>query len=329
MPGRVRIGFVGTGGIAGAHIERLREIPEAQIVALCDVDEGRVQAAAEPLGSAVFTDASKLIEQAEIDALYICVPPHAHGDIEVTAARKGLHLFVEKPVSLYLDQAQRALKAIREAGVMTQTGYVLRYFPGSEQLKEFLADKPVGTAHVSRWNGLPGLPWWRRYDQGGGQLVEMTTHQVDLLRWVMGEVEAVSACYSFDRLHREEPGVTVPDSQAVLLQFASGAVATINTSCAVGSAGLMSMDLAIRDARVNWKSDGITVEPADAYPVSPLPATSGNIDEAFVRAVSSGDRSLLRSPYDDAMKSLSVTLAANLSAEQGGRLVRMKELLKE
>src|SRR5207249_348150 len=98
----------------------------------------------------------------------------------------------------HLKEIPEALVAAvceRKAGVMSQVGYSLRYLGSAIRLKEFLKDKPVGSAHCFRWGGLPGVPWWRKYDQGGGQLVEMTTHQVDLLRWVMGEVEAVSASY--------------------------------------------------------------------------------------------------------------------------------------
>jgi predicted dehydrogenase len=323
--GIVRIGLIGTGSIASFHIKNLQEIPEARITAVCDIDEQRARDAADPLGAEVYSNASHLIGEAELDALYICVPPYAHGDMEIQAARKGLHLFVEKPVNLYLDQAKCAAEAIRAAGILTQTGYVLRYMAGSEQLKAFLADKPVGTAHVFRWNGLPGGPWWRRYDRSGGQLVEMTTHQVDLLRWALGEVAWVSASYSFGRLHKDEPDVTVPDSQTILLGFESGAAATISTSCALGN-GYASMDLAVKGARVSWKGSGITLDPPDAYPLPPLPEATMNVDEAFLRAVVSGDRSLLRSPYEDAMKSAAVTLAANLSAEEGGRQVRLEEM---
>jgi len=329
MAGTVRIGLIGTGGIAQAHLKRLREITQAEVVALCDIDEARVRAAAEPLGAAVYTDSAKLIADEQLDALYVCVPPFAHGDIEIQAARKGLHLFVEKPVNLYADAAREASEALRAAGVLTQVGYTLRYLPQFVRLHAFLTDKEVGAAHVFRWGGLPGSPWWRRYDQGGGQLVEMTTHQVDLLRWCMGEVAAVSAAYSFDRLHRGEPGVTVPDTQAVLLHFASGAAATISTSCAIGKAWMGGLDFVLKDARVSLKGEEIQFDPEGVYEQPAAPGDVLDIDNAFVQAVAMGDRSLLKSPYDDGLRSLAVTLAANRSAEEGGRLVRLTEILPE
>src|SRR5205823_4040929 len=133
----------------------------------------------------------------------------------------------------------------------------------------------------------------RRYDQGGGQLVEMATHQVDLLRWVMGEVEAVAASYSFNRLFKGMANVTVPDSQAILLHFRSGASATISLNCSLSQTWMGGMTFALRDAKVSVQNEGIQVEPEGVYPVPPLPAELITADEAFVRAVATGDRSLL------------------------------------
>lgn len=323
----VKLGIVGVGGMGKGHLRGLAAIPNARLAAVCDWDGDLARSVAEPLGAAVYTDGSKMIAEADIEALYICVPPHTHEDLEVRAAERGLHLFVEKPVSLYMDQARAALEAVQKAGVMSQVGYQLRYWPNVRQLRAFLAGREVGGASVCRWGGAPGKDWWRCYDQGGGQLVEMTTHQVDMLRWVMGEVEAVSASYSFDRLFKGEPGLTVPDTQTVLLRFASGAAATISTSCAAGKTGLNTMDFVIRDGKVSVKGEAITVEPEGAHALPPPPGEDMTADEAFVRAVATGDRSLLLSPYEDGMKTAAVTLAANRSAEEGGRLVSVAEVL--
>jgi predicted dehydrogenase len=325
----VRIGFVGVGGIAQAHIKQLREVPQAEIVAVCDIDKSRAETTAGALNAAVYTDGARLIALERLDALYTCVPPNAHGDLEIMAARKGIHLFVEKPVNLRLDAAHRVSSAIRETGVMSQAGYVLRYRPVFVRMREFLQDKEVGAAQVVRWNGLVGAPWWRRYAESGGQLVEMTTHQVDLLRWFIGEVEWVSASYSLNRLHRDDPTVTIPDSQAVLLRFRNGAVATINTSCAIGEAWHGGMDFAIENSRASVLGEEIVLDPPESYPLPPEPPDAPGIDESFVRAIVAGDRSVLKSPYEDAIRTLAVTLAANRSAEEGGRPVHLEALMRE
>ena len=277
----------------------------------------------------MYSDGQKLIRDEQLDALYLCVPPTAHGNLEILAAQKGIHLFVEKPVNITLKAASAVSQAIRDCGVMSQAGYVLRYLPLFMRAREFLKNQEVGTAHVFRWNGLVGSPWWRRYDESGGQLVEMTTHQVDLLRWIMGEVKAVSASYSRDRLHRGDPTVSVPDSQAVLLRFRSEASATISTSCAIGTAYHGGIDFVINGARVSIQGEQIVVDPPDSYALPPEPIDCPGIDESFVRAVATGDRSLLKSPYDDAAVTLAVTLAANRSAEAGGCQINLDEFTRQ
>jgi predicted dehydrogenase len=323
----VQVGFIGVGGIAGWHINHLKEIPECRIAAVCDIDAARAKTVADPLGAAVFPDAARLIAEAKIDALYVCVPPFAHGDIEIRAAQRGLHMFVEKPVNLCVESGRKALDAIKKAGVLSQSGYSLRYMASSIRLREFLKDKTVGTAHVYRWGGMPEVPWWRKYDQSGGQLVEQTTHQVDLLRWVMGEVEAVSASYSLGRVYKDRPDVTIPDSQAILLHFKSGASATINTSCGTGKTGINQIDFVIRDAKVQWKGDTLTCDPEGTYQLPPAPTETPTIDASFIRGIVSGNAAFHKSPYEDALRSVAVTIAANRSAEDGGRLVEVEELL--
>ena len=325
----VRLGIVGVGSMGQAHVRGITAIPNARLTAVCDVDEALARAAAEPIEATVYLDARQMIAEADIEALYVCVPPYAHGDIELRAAERGLHLFVEKPVNLYIDEAIKVRDAIEAAGIMSQVGYQCRYWPQIRQLYFALADKEVGSANVCRWGGAPAKEWWRRYDQSGGQLVEMATHQVDMLRWTMGEVESVSASYSFERLFEGEQGLTVPDSQTVLLRFASGASATITCSCGLGKASYSSMDFIVRDAKISLKGETVTIEPEDAYPLPSLPEIVTTADEAFVEAVATADRSLLLSPYADGLKTAAVTLAANRSAEEGGRLVQMTELVPD
>jgi predicted dehydrogenase len=322
----VRLGIVGVGIMGMHHVRGLQEVAGARLTAVCDWDADKARTAAEPLGAAVYTDGAKMIAEADIEALYICVPPHTHEDLELRAAARGLHLYVEKPVNLCMEQALRVQEAVRKAGVLTQVGYQLRYFPAYRQLHDFLVDKEIGTAHTFRWSGQAGRDWWLKYDQGGGQLVEQTTHQIDLLRWIMGEVEAVSASYSFNRLYRDEPGITIPDSQAALLHFRSGASATVSTSCALNKAWQGGMYFVLSEGKASFNGEVVSVEPEGSYPIPPQHAGAMSADEAFVRAVATGDRSLLLSPYEDGLKTAAVTLAANRSADEGGRLVRIDEM---
>src|SRR5439155_14451093 len=141
----VRIGFAGTGGIAGSHLINLVRIPEAEVVALHDVDKERCDLAMrringqqdqlarpgspEPrkLQAKVYTDFKAMLNEAGLHALYICVPPFAHGELEFAAVDAGLALFVEKPVALSLDLARQVAQAIQRQGLVSSSGYQTRY----------------------------------------------------------------------------------------------------------------------------------------------------------------------------------------------------------
>src|SRR5437016_3255 len=126
MPDKVKIGFVGTGGIANSHLGRLAEIEAAQIVALCDVAEERVQEASRRWGGKTYTDYRQMLETETLDALYVCIPPFAHENAEILAAQKGIHLFVEKPVVLDLELGVRIKEVVEKAGIITSVGYGMR-----------------------------------------------------------------------------------------------------------------------------------------------------------------------------------------------------------
>lgn len=321
--GKVRIGFIGAGSIARSHIRRLtEEVPEAEIAAVADTIRSVAEEAA-PEGAEVFEDYHEMLGEVGLDAVYACVPPDAHGDMEVVAAKRGIHLFVEKPVNRTMKEALRVDKALSEAGVITAVGYSLRHFAFFDQLKAVLRERPAYQAVVIRWGGLPDKAWWKSMKSSGGQLVEMVTHQMDLLRALMGEVKTVAASYG-GAMHTEK--VDIPSNYSVVLEIEGGKSAVVSSACGAAQ-GRNDMVLLAREAviEVNY-GKGIVVRPENAFKV-PEVAAPLSIDAAFVKAVQSGDRSVIRSDYKDAIRSLAVSLACNLSAEEG-RMVAVDELLK-
>lgn len=322
MDSKVRIGFVGAGGIARHHLSQLKNLPDAEIVGITDVVEDRAREAAQQFGGEAYADALALMDHAKPDALYVCVPPFAHTDAEIRGAERGIHLFVEKPVALTLEKAQEIAAAIRQSGVMSSVGYVLRYFKGTTQAKLLLEGREIAMIASNRWSGVPDAPWWRVMDQSGGQLVEMTTHQVDLMRVLAGEIVEVSARSDF-RVLKDLPNFSIPDAQIVLFQFASGAIGYLSTSCVLTAGGGRSdLDFLTRDAVIRWEGETASVSPEGAVAVPEVSEPHLSIDEAFVKAVSTGDRSFIRCDYDDGLLTLDVTLCANRSAAEGGRPVK-------
>lgn len=318
----VKIGFIGAGGNARGHMTRLSELDEAKIVAICDISEETAQSAIDEFGGVAYTDHHTMLDEAEMDALYISVPPFAHTDAEVLAAEAGLHLFVEKPVVMDVDHGLEILSAIRDAGTLSSVGYQLRLMETSNRIKAYLADRTVAMISSHRWGGLPGVPWWRVMDQSGGQLHEQTTHQVDLMRYCTGhEIVEVYAKYDLLTMGDVE-SITIPDSQAAVFTFDNGTIATVTTSPMMTEGGGKSdLNFLLRDQIVGWSTGSVSVSGAEAPDLEgearELPDAPANIDEAFVRAILADDQSIIPCSYEEGLRTADVTLAANESARTG------------
>ena len=175
----VKVGFIGTGGISRPHRKHLKNMDDVEVVAMCDLEKDRVAEAAEEWNAAVYTDYKTMLENEEMDALYVCIPPFAHEEQEIITAEKGIALFVEKPVSVIMEKAREVDAAIRKNNVVSCVGFQGRYLDIITQTKDLLKDRPVGMAMGYWMGGMPQVPWWRRKEMSGGQAVEQTIHVTD------------------------------------------------------------------------------------------------------------------------------------------------------
>jgi predicted dehydrogenase len=313
----VRIAFVGAGGIAGAHLEALAKIAQAQVAALCDVNEERVKQAAGKRGVPAYTDHHEMLQKEEIQALYVCTPPFAHTDAEIIAAQKGIHLFIEKPVAISLEKAIEIRGAIEQAGVVSSVGYHWRYLDRADKLKQALADQEIGMVLGWWLGGLPGVAWWRVMRESGGQMHEQTTHIIDFGRYLAGDIDEVFAAYALRAL-RDVQSLDVPDVGTVTLRFKSGAVGTISNTCMLGGYGTAGVQVICRDLFCRLEGDSLlVVRKGEKKEFKGDADVRLKQNEAFINAIVSGDRSGIRSTYADAVKSLAVSLAANESADTG------------
>ena len=319
MAGQVKVGFVGTGGIAtGFHLPALKEIEGVTIAAMCDADRVRAQSASDKFGGRVYGDHRELLEKEQLDALFVCLPPFAHSDAELLAAAKGVHLFVEKPVVLDMKKGLEIAEAIEKAGIISCVGYQVRYMPVSSALRDFLKGKTIAMVAGNRWGGVPGdeSHWWRVMEKSGGMLHEMATHNVDFMRYIAGDIASVCARYSLKALVGVR-NLTVPDTQVAVLEFKNGATGYFAATCALTQGGgWSSTDIILKDMMLRTNFSQITVSPEGAATIS-LPEQGVSIQQAFIHAIRTGDRSAIRSDYWDALKTTEVTLGANESAKTG------------
>jgi predicted dehydrogenase len=298
-------------------MKALNKIEDVDITAICDVSEDTAKRVAEEQKATAYTDYKEMIDKEELDALYIVVPTFAHFDAEILAVQKGIHLFSEKPVAPTMEKALEILEAVKKADVITCVGYQLRYFGFVQQAKKFLTGREVAMAVVARHHGYAKTPWWRVMAQSGGQMVEQTTHQVDMLRYLIGEVDEVHAYYAL-RAMKDVENFDIPDVYALNMKFNNGALCSLTSACCMekGGGGSGSTFLLTDSLSMSFGRDGIVVTPEDAAEPGDLPDT-GDIDAVFMDAIRRNDSSNILSDYEEGVRSLDISLAANKSAETG------------
>ncbi len=234
MASDIRIGILGTGGIAGTHAKNLERIPGVRIVALCNrhLEKAEKFNQRHGGGAKCFDNFQKMLEEVEMDALYVCMPPGCHnGEVEAAAAR-GIHLFLEKPIALDLARAQSMADAVKSSGVKCQIGHHLRASEPVRKLKQMIRDGSAGRPLLmqARWfcNSLYG-DWWRDPEIGGGQLIEQAIHIYDLTRYFFGDVDVVTG-FRGNLGHARFPQYRVDDTSASTIRFRNGAIASICAS---------------------------------------------------------------------------------------------------
>ena len=311
----LRVGFIGTGGIAqGFHMPALEKIKDVQVVAVCDKARVRARTAAERCGATAYSDYSDMLKAERLDACYVCLPPFAHGTIEVELANRGIPMLVEKPVHLDIKTARRAANTITRKKLVSAAGYQDRYQGIIGRAQKFLA-KREAAMFIGYWmGGMPGVYWWRRRSLSGGQIAEQTTHIFDLARYLFGEVKTVFAGGRLG-LMEDVPKYNVDDASAVTLVLRSGMLGVIFSACCLETGGKCGMDIFCKDARLEYAErtslNIIEKNHTEFFRMADDLALLEN--KAFIEAVRRGDPSLVRSAYPDAVKSLEVCLAANES----------------
>jgi len=312
----IKVGFVGAGGIASAHMNTLQAVDDVQIVAVADVDKDRAESSAARFVAKAYSDHRDMLNNEKLDALYVCVPPFAHEDQECLAARKGIHLFVEKPVAVNMEKAREIRGAIRKNKIISAVGYHWRYQSNTDRAKEILKEKTIGMVLGYWMGGSPGVSWWRRMEQSGGQIVEQTTHIFDLARYLCGDVREVYAAYA-NRVSEKMPSFNIFDVGTVTLKFASGVVGTISNTSILSTPYTVGLHVIAQDLVLEIHGDLKIIEPGHTEVFSGSVNAMLEENRAFINAIKSGDSSGIRSTYEDAVKTLATTLACNESANTG------------
>ena len=313
----VRLGFIGTGGNMNRHLRELTEIGGTKFVAFCDIVVEKAEQAVTQYGGKAYGDYNQMLASEELDAVYISIPPFAHGAPERAVIAAGLPMFVEKPVHMDTAEAKDIAAEVEERGIITACGYQERYLDIIDKAQELLATRRVGF-FMGYWMG--GMPsgWWREKAKSGGQLMEQTTHEFDMARYLFGEVKTVYAVARYDLIPNTD--YDIEEASAVSLQFESGVFGIMFSACFTTNGLRRSgLDIFCEDGSLEYHlRSALVLSTADETTTwNPQNNCTIEMDSTFIDAVRTGDGSAIRSPYSDAAKTAILSIAANHSLETG------------
>lgn len=235
-----KIGYAVLGlGIGMAHVAAVRESENADLVAVCDINEKRLAKVAALDGSVtLYRDFEELIADERVDVISICLPSGMHADFAVRAMEAGKHVLVEKPLDITYEKAmaieEARLRTGKKVGVVFQNRYNFNIYPMREAIESGRLGKLVLGTFATKWfrdqSYYDGTGGWRgTWDMdGGGSLINQAIHTVDLMCYLMGEVESVTSTMGI-----YNHSIDTEDLTATLVKFKNGATGTfVSTTCA-------------------------------------------------------------------------------------------------
>ncbi len=253
---KIRAGFIGCGGIANnKHMPSIKQIDEVEIVAFCDLVKEKAEKSARDFGTEtakIFTDYKELLKE-ELDAVYVCTPNRSHSQITVDALLSGKNVMCEKPMAINYQEALAMIDAAEKSGKLLTIGYQNRYRPDSIYLKKECEEDVLGDIYYAKAKAIRrrAVPTWgvflNEYEQGGGPLIDIGTHALDLTLWMMDNYKPKYAVgTTYHKLNKEtEPGnafgewnpeeFTVEDSAFGFVVMENGATITLEASWALNT----------------------------------------------------------------------------------------------
>jgi UDP-N-acetyl-2-amino-2-deoxyglucuronate dehydrogenase len=308
----MRIGIIGGGNISETHARAAASIPDVEVVAFHGGNRERTARLAAQFNGVVYEDLDRFLDHdPAIDIVAIGSPSGRHAEQGIAAARRGIHVLVEKPLDITTERADELIAAAEEAGVKLGVFFQDRLHPAVVEIRSMIDSGRLGSPVMisgrvkwhrppeyyaqSRWRGTWAL-------DGGGALINQAIHTVDLVQWLFGAIARVYGTTA-TRVH----DIEVEDTAAAVVEFTSGALGTIEAATSVfpgydrrlevtGSEGTVVLEHD-RLERVNLRSGGSSalVSGADANASSSSPVVSDvsghrRILEDFIRAIETNGR---------------------------------------
>ncbi len=251
MAKKVRVGVIGAGAIGPAHLRNYQANRSAELVAVCDVDQGRAKAAASQYSIPnVYTDYKAMLKAGGLDAVSVCTPNCDHGPQTIDALKAGLHVMCEKPLAMNAAEARKMVDTAKAKKKILMTAQCMRYSGAAQSLKKMcdagrFGDLYFGKAMLLRRSGIPRGWFQDKVQAGGGPLLDIGVHVLDLLWYLMGCPTPVAAYgVTFDYLGKSGQGMggwgvgynpgpfSVEDLASGLIRFEGGQAISLEASWA-------------------------------------------------------------------------------------------------
>ncbi|MCY9665777.1 inositol 2-dehydrogenase [Paenibacillus alginolyticus] len=229
---KIKLGIIGAGRIGKLHVDNLKNLKNVEIKSISDIFVDNIKEWAEQNGIQVITDNyMNIINDPEINAVFICSPTDTHVQIIKDAAKAGKHIFCEKPISFSLEQTVQLLETLRQSKVKFQTGFNRRFDHNMSRVQELVSQGKVGDPHILKITSRDPAPPHKEYIKNcGGLFIDMSIHDFDIARFVIGsEVEEVyvQGAVLVDPVFAEFNDI---DTAIISLKFKNGALGVIDNS---------------------------------------------------------------------------------------------------
>ncbi len=343
---KARLALIGCGGIGSYHLSHFMNYGDIiDMVGFCDLVLERAEDFCKKAGSGeAFTDYKEMYDKVKPDIVFICIPPYCHGEIERETINRGIHFFVEKPLALDMKLGTEICELAEKAGIITGVGFQCRYSNLVEPHMEFAKNNDIMFMSCERMGGIPSQEWWKDKKLSGGQLVEQTVHQCDIIRYILGEPKTVFSMNMTGKIKNAPDGYDTDDLSVTTIRFESGILGTVSTGCYVqkGEAYDSKMVISSPTSRCELRllstlkiyqpeeekpkdGDGFVIKGDGGVSSGVKQATvyrqdgdAGLIcDRTYIEAVINKTPENVRSPYRDALKTIAFVLACNKSMETG------------
>ncbi len=330
----LRAAVLGTGGMARMHVRNFLTHPDTELAAIGSRTQEAatdfIQSVEVPGSPRVYTDFGALLKgEAGLNVVFVCLPPFAHRGEVVQAAEAGLHLFLEKPIALTVDDAEAMTTAIAKAGVTSQVCYQFRFKKATQRMLALLQSGEAGhpTLFEGRfWVNMRAKPWWTNPDESGGQLFEQLIHLYDLGMCFCGPPAEVGARIA-NLCHTDDPSYRIEDTSLGQIRFQNGALGSVSGSnCAIPERYIGDWRLVCEKATLHAHSTGDWREPDRATIhfgpdkvedfVEDTNAHAATLAD-FVEALRDGRAA--QAPASAGLEGVRLTRKALESAAQGGR----------